>query len=239
MAGSRLARRAAAGDHVRMILRPGFLLLGLLLAGCTSMQRYGEARTMPAGALAFSAAWDLVEGYEPQLEETFDPSFPGGTPRVGLRYGLAGGTEVGLEAGALHGTVDLKQELLRSRIFDLALAPALTAGWQGLDAMEPVVLGQLPLLVGLHATDWLTFVPQVGAGYGWRRVESEFFLPARPTRWVGSALLSGGLGVLFRLGDHVALQPLATVHVEVASGYRYTTGGIGFFYGGLPERGAL
>ncbi len=206
----------------------------LLVAGCTSLQRYGTARTLAPSEVSVHAAVDVVEGYEPQLGETFDAALPA-APRLGVRFGVAGWTEVGLELAPVHGTFDVKQQLVRSSRFDLALAPALTAGWIDDTQLEGLVLVQLPVLFGIHATDWLTVVPQVSAGYGWR--EAERLWP-EDRAWQGSALVGGGLGLFLRIADAFALQPLVGITFEPDSGYRYTSGGLALFYGAQPGRGA-
>jgi len=46
------------------------------------------------------------------------------------------------------------------------------------------VIAQLPVLLGIHATDWLTIVPHVAAGYGTRHVTENLYFPARErTSW--------------------------------------------------------
>jgi len=103
----------ARGRHLRLLL-----LLGLgpgLLAGCVPVHRYGTARTLPEGKVSVVAALDLVQGYEPQLEEEFAATFPVGAPRVGVHVGVAERTEIGLEMGASYATLDVKRQLVRSR----------------------------------------------------------------------------------------------------------------------------
>jgi len=199
----------------------------VLLAGCTSLHRYGAARTIPAGSFAMTAALDLVEGREPDVEEpTGDGVWPF-APRVGLRYAPLAGSEIGLDYGGLTGTIDWKQELFRSAVVDVAVDPAVTTGVSAVQG-DPLVVAQLPVLVGIHAADWLTVVPQALVGWGHREAEP---MTAQ------TALVGGGLGLYVRLAEWIGLQPLGSMTVELDSGYRYLSGGIGVLVGAQPEGG--
>lgn len=199
-------------------------LVALLLAGCTSLHRYGSARTMPGGSFSMVTAMELIEGEDPLEKEPPRGDFLPFAQRLGLRYAPFDGSEIGLEAGFVTATLDWKQELFRSRWIDVAVDPAFTVGYSA-GELDPLAVAQLPVLVGIHATDWLTVVPQASVGWGYRDAD---MMDAR------TPLVGGALGLYVSITEWLAVQPLGGMTVELDSGYRYLSGGIGLLAGRLP-----
>ncbi|WP_373047544.1 hypothetical protein [Vulgatibacter sp.] len=212
------------------------LVASLLLGGCTGVQRYGVPRTLAPGDVAHHVSVD-VGSFTPAIAVGCDGNGcdRGGTsmapvPSWTLRAGIDEGVELGFGLALdLSLGLDVKVELLRSRSFDLAIAPGLTfwghAGYDVSNQPGPAVAVMLPLLAGINLGD-VTLVPGGGVG-----------LVAGGTE-TGRVTWAGSFAAWFRLGDGVALAPGVTLFgAPPDEAAPRLVGGLGLVLGDLPSYG--
>lgn len=161
----------------------GLLFLASLpFAGCLNAQTYGTPRTLPAGrvqgfvaveALGVTRKFDRAavdENNDPATDEDGNSLFIRKRsavavlptlPTVGLRVGLVRDVDVGFRlAGTVSPQVDIKYNFLRTKPFDMAVAPS----FQYLPVIS-VFFPQLPILMGVNLSGNSTLLLNVGGAY--------------------------------------------------------------------------
>ena len=163
----------------------GLLFLASLpFAGCLNAQTYGTPRTLPAGrvqgfvaieALGVTRKFDRAavdENNEPATDEDGNSLFVRKRsavavlptlPTVGLRVGLVRDVDVGFRlAGTLSPQADIKYNFLRTKPFDMAVAPS----FQYFNAViSSVYFPQLPILMGFNLSGNSTLLFNLGGAY--------------------------------------------------------------------------
>ncbi len=205
------------------------LLLPLLLlcCGCVSMNRFGTARTLPAGEANTSVTFDAMLATAPGMEQADVTSFV--APHLRHNRGLAPGTELVLDLG-LPGTLgaDVKVELYRGGAIDLAVAPGASMSWLGRTASSFGGEVHLPVLADVVVAPWLVLVPQ--ASVGWLAAKEEASSELRHSPAAG-----GGLGLYLRVADTFSVQPVASTTVELDTLYAHHRFGLAFSFGTQPS----
>lgn len=156
----------------------------LALSGCNS-NLYSTPRTVPIGQTQHIVGVGIL----PEMNS------PLPTMVYIVRRGLTDRVDIGFQVSSVF-KVDLKVNAVRTKYFDLALDPAISAGLFPLkdgSVLFPGFDGTLPVLMGLNLGKRLTFVAQGGLG-----LAIHGGIAAYP-------IVGGGLQV--RLGDLVMIQP--------------------------------
>ncbi|WP_373048336.1 hypothetical protein [Vulgatibacter sp.] len=181
-------------------------LLCVLLAGCTSFNRFGAARTLAPGETSHTVAadvWAMGEGLDgPSSDElSFVPRvLPYPLISYVLRHGLAERLELGVTAMPLPGLgLDLKWNFLRAGKLDLAVVPNMLAGYLFDSANNTTVQSSLPLLLSWRIDEKLALVPQIAAAHRFDRSDGA---PASES-WN----LAAGLAARARVSPRLTVQP--------------------------------
>jgi hypothetical protein len=216
-----------------------FAPLLLVLAGCTSFNRFGDARTLEPGTSQHTVMADFWgASHEPDRDQDVldlgSGVAPVPMPTYVFRHGLADRLELGIAATPFPSVgLDLKWNFLREGNLALALVPNVTgaAYLYGDDADENGWTAQasLPLLVSWRIGDDVALLPLVGLAY---------------TRGAGSSdkdawtHLAAGLGAAFQASPSVAVQPGVYVlqPLDADRDHRLYTAGLAFHFGSAEGR---
>lgn len=185
----------------------GTALALVAVAACTGGQRYGVPRTLAPGDTSHHVSADIGRYF---IDNDCDGSrgrscgespalapIPSYTFRIGLadRFELGAGAALDLTVRA-----DLKFQLVRTKLFDVAVAPTLGVGLLPLKFYDDEIRNPnhalLPLLVGVRLGE-VTLVP--GGAIGYADTDRD--------RW----FWAGSLTAFFPVSEHVLLGPGVTV----------------------------
>jgi hypothetical protein len=206
------------------------------LAACPNPNTYTSARTLRAGDAQVLVAAEGYAGMSRNVEtDKLETDVLPSLPTIGVRYGLADSTEIGLRAVNLMSlAADTKVQLRRGDL-DLALDPGLQ--WFGASgdissggSSEPFAMHvfdlHVPLLLGFNINQSASLV--VSPGVTFRTAISD----GVATQWFGVA----GVGLNVRVTPHFAIQPQVTMMWtpdEADSGA--AVAGLGMTFGGQPR----
>jgi len=206
---------------------PAALALGFV-AGCASFSTMKTARAIDPGTTQVTAAGSVVGATVPfddntgRVHHPADPQF-----ELGVRYGIVDGLDLGAKVWSLGGELNSTISLVRSRFFDLALAPSVGLVNYSFGTMCDIygncdntisvleLYAKIPLLFGLRFGRWqeheFVFGPEVvpitvltGDDYGNSTSQS-------------GALLGGVLGVSFKCAPWLRIMPEVTILAPVAT----------------------
>lgn len=199
-----------------------------LFAGCASFATMKTARAIDPGTSEVMASVGAIGASVPRADGNgnvaqIDPQF-----EFGVRYGVVPGFDLGAKVWTLGGEVDATISIIRSRYFDLALAPSLglisysygtacdqfgNCGGTTNNVLE--LFGKVPLLFGLRfgprGEHEFVFGPEVvPIGI----LSTDYFGYGSST----SGLLVGGLaGVSMRVSPWLRMMPELTVLVPAVA----------------------
>ncbi len=223
-------------------------LVFLLGSACANPNLYTVPRTVPKNELQFVVAPE-VYGFGGSLPGAsgFDRLVPA-LPTVGVRYGLSDNVDIGGRfSNILTTSGDIKWNPIRTPTLDVAFGVGAqfyqVVGVGDSDVAdptnesEPVFIMQLPVLFGLNLSRSFSLVPTAGISYAFASEVPAAASDIEQSQVIRGAFLRGGLGLDFRLGDHLALHPEVTVMrgVTQMDGYLLYMAGVGFIFGRLPE----
>lgn len=222
--------------------RLGLLVVAVVLAtGCPSLSTLQTPSTVPKGKLRGAVGAEAV-GIKsggasitlPQLE-------------LGLRYGVTDNLDLGAKLYGFGGELGLKYQFLRGEI-DGAVAPAVSymsisasASGNGNTATSSlsILYLHLPILFGYNVSENVTL------GFGPKALLVRSSAEAKGNDAKASATNSGFLGgayvgIPLKLGDAFWIAPELNIYKAFSGvGGVLWQGGIGFYFGGAPNGGAL
>lgn len=201
-------------------------LAGLLafLAGCPNPQTYGTPRTLDPGkwqivaaAEAFGVSADTkTVNSSGQVttgrESLYLPNFPS----VGARVGLADRVDFGFGLKNLYSpTLDLKVNFLKTKYFDMSVAPMINyifvaSGSSSSSGTLQLFYFHVPLLLGINFSENVSLVLTPGFVYG-LAVGTGAASNATGSFWGSAPWLRFGGGVNIRVNRKIALQPEITM----------------------------
>jgi len=202
-------------------------LAGLLafLAGCPNPQTYGTPRTLDPGkwqvvvaaeAFGVSADTKVVNPNTGAVTNDRTSYYFPNLPSAGARVGLADRVDFGFGLKNLYSpTLDLKVNFLKTKYFDMSVAPMINyifvAGGSGSSGgTVQLFYFHVPLLLGINFTENVSlvltpgFVYGLAVGTGSASNATGSFLGSAP--W-----LRFGGGVNIRVNRKIALQPEITM----------------------------
>lgn len=221
--------------------------LAVLCSGCPDPNIYGTPRTTPVGKLSQVAALQVAHHRADATAQ--DRAINATTllpPMYQLRLGVLDTVDVGIRVALLSSLgADVKWNFVRTDVFDMAVDPSIQAAWWDActtdDEPHGQVYGNLPLLLGINATDALSIVPTVGVTYGCTQATRAF--PSSP---VSEARIRGwmlrvGWGLDFRVTPKLAFHPEVTYLSYLGSNSEpaisWLAVGLGVRFGALPHQG--
>ncbi len=177
----------------------------LFFTACASFNRFGDARTLGAGASSHTVAvdvWGMGDDLSSDEDVVFDidGAVAPPMPTYVFRHGLADRLDLGISVAPYPSLgADLKWNFLRAGALDLAVVPNVTGMlFFGEEDDGVSVQASLPLLVSWRVAPTVSLIPLVGPA--WRRDADS-----NDADTVAHAV--AGLGAQFRVSERVALQP--------------------------------
>ncbi len=208
--------------------------LALALAGCVSHPMLQTARTLDEGsfqvALGLHAglAQRVTRSWRGSSTNTATQAFPGGA--LSLRCGVIPRLDVGLQTGS-HGALalDAKVQVVRSRVFDLSIAPGLgvTSESNVTDVIGyPAHVTTLVVFAGFNLGDRVTII----------------LAPGGFAKFPWLLHLGGGVGIAIVVTDWLTVMPEATALAQVDGQWRdrpwAVQGGFALMFGGRAPWGS-
>lgn len=210
----------------------------MMISGCASPNLYSTPRTTPEGDVSHALALEGFGGSHTYrdmhgIERTATVFVPT-LPTYQLRYGVSDDIDVGVRLANMTSlATDLKLNPVRSRRFDLAIAPG--AQWISVSANDVSVhtfYFHAPLLLGLNVSEEVSLVASPGATYA---------LVTGALSGKGDVRASDGVFARFGLGINVRAGRAFAIHPEVTVMRAFTAEspliyafGLGFQFGRLP-----
>ncbi|MCA9586377.1 MAG: hypothetical protein KC657_13555 [Myxococcales bacterium] len=230
----------AHATHVATLLAAAVALSAL---GCPNPNTYATPRTTPAGKVSHSIALEGVnlsgdvttENVATRTTQTKRESVTLPTlPSYTLRVGLASRADLAFKITNLTMLgLDVKWNFVRTRYFDVAIAPGAQAAFSNAGYIAYL---HGPLLLGVNAGDSVSFVASPGVTYLTTGVSGNGSTLESLTQTALFGRL--GLGINLRVSKSFALQPEVTGLQSFEAGQvRFITFGLGFNFSNLPRYG--
>jgi hypothetical protein len=215
-----------------MTLRPTIALVAIgCFTGCASFSTMKTARAIDPGTSQVTFSGGVVGANVPYDDGSGRVHHPAGPQfELGVRYGIADGFDLGAKVWALGGELNSTISLVRSSVFDLALAPSIGIvsynygtdcdqfGYNCDDSVDVLELfAKIPLLFGVRfgpqQEHELVFGPEIVPVFVAAGDENTGASVA-----TSGALLGGVVGVSFKVSPWLRLMPEVTVLTPI-SGY--------------------
>jgi hypothetical protein len=223
--------------------------LAVLCSGCPDPNIYATPRTTPVGKvshlLALQAARYRFDNTKQVGGATDDATTPL-PPTYQLRIGVVERVDIGVRVGHASSVgVDVKWNFVKTDAFDMAVAPGIQAWYYDSCSADGgshgQVYGNLPLLFGINASDWVSIVPTAGISYGCTSRVTLFGTSASDAARISGPMIRAGLGVDFRISPKVGLHPELTylkyIGADSKPAISWMVVGLGLNFGALPQPG--
>jgi hypothetical protein len=221
----------------------------LFAGACLNPNTYSTPRTTPAGKVQHAMALEIISYRDSYRDGETSQSVHAQTflamPTYALRVGASDNLDIGMRIG--NGSspgVDAKWNFLKSKYLDAAAGPGLQTFyfWAGAggDGGAAHFYGNLPLMLGINASETFSVVPSVGLGYGFGGDAAAVANNAQERAAAAEALLlQAGIGLDFRTSRNFAIHPemslLRRLSGPADAEMTWFTFGLGFDWGALPS----